>query len=74
MLFSSRPKRTTNVERLRLLLSDGQWHTTRELARRIGHRFGVAVFHLRRMHRQVVCQLQPHSDRQYRYRLVPGRR
>jgi hypothetical protein len=71
MLFSPRNRRTSKVDRLRLILSDGQFHTTRELVRRIGHTFGVAIFKLRRMHRQVICQLQPGTGRQYRYRLVP---
>jgi hypothetical protein len=73
MLFSSdfRRKRPTKIEQLRMLLSDGDWHTTNELVRCIGHTFGVAIFHLRRMHKQIVCQLQPGSSHQYRYRLVP---
>lgn len=71
MLFLQTTPRHTKIERLRLILSDGQWHSARELARRLGHAFGVAIYHLRHKGRQIVCQLVPGTSRHYRYRLSP---
>jgi len=41
--YSSGP---TKTEKLLNVLSDGRWHSTRELVRRVGHSFAVAKFKL----------------------------
>ena len=40
-------KRTTQIERMCLLLSDGRWHSSEELANACGLRFGASVHRLR---------------------------
>lgn len=63
----------TKVEELRRVLSDGAWHATGELVRRVGHSFGVAVFHLRRDYArrcEVTCERHPTKPNQFRYRMT----
>lgn len=33
----------TTIERLRLVLSDGNWHSTEELVQEVGHRFSATI-------------------------------
>lgn len=33
----------TTIERLLLVLSDGNWHSTAELVQEVGHRFSATV-------------------------------
>lgn len=33
----------TNLEKLTLLLSDGNWHSTTELVETVGHRFSATI-------------------------------
>lgn len=40
--------RVSRARALREVLADGAWHTSTELARRVGHRFGAAILSLRR--------------------------
>jgi hypothetical protein len=66
--------RPTNAEQLRLLLSDGQWHSTKELSRRIGHTFGFSIWKLRHEeHRDIERRAHPSCRYQHQYRLVPPR-
>ena len=62
----------TNVDRLLSILTDGRWHTTRELARRVSHSFGSAKFEINNSDRDVTIECEPHPSkrRQWRYRLV----
>ena len=39
-------KNPTKVEKLHRVLSDGRWHATMELSRRVGHTFAHAKFQL----------------------------
>ena len=36
--------KVTKVEKLYIVLSDGEWHSTKELVHRVGHTFSVAKF------------------------------
>jgi hypothetical protein len=74
--FSSpNPSRQTNAERLLELLSDHEWHSTRELSRRISHAFAVAKFKLVHQERRRI-EKRKHATRryQYEYRLLPTER
>ncbi|MGI0488784.1 type VII toxin-antitoxin system MntA family adenylyltransferase antitoxin [Pantanalinema rosaneae CENA516] len=44
---------TTNLEQLISLLSDGKWHSSRELAEKVSWRFGHAVYEARKQGYQV---------------------
>jgi hypothetical protein len=58
------------MERLLTVLSDGQWHTTAELARKVGHTFVVAKFVLVRRGYEIVREPHPSRRHQHLYRLV----
>lgn len=34
----------TTIEKLLLVLSDGNWHSTEELVREVGHRFSATIY------------------------------
>jgi hypothetical protein len=55
------------TERLLLVLSDGKWHSTRELVRRVGHSFAVAKFKLVAAGYAVERRHHPHSRWQWQY-------
>ncbi len=55
---------------LRRALSDGNWHSTKELARRVGHTFGGAVYQLRSRGHDVERRSHPGGGRQHQYRLT----
>lgn len=40
--------RQSRARALRTVMGDGLWHENTELARRVGHRFGDAIFRVRR--------------------------
>jgi len=63
-------QRPTKIEKLYNVLKDGNWHSTKELARKVGHTFGVAKFKLQSFGYRV--QVDPHPSKrwQFRYRLV----
>lgn len=63
-------KRRTKRELLATILSDGRYHSTRELVRRVGHTFGGAVFQLRKRHHEVERRSHPTCQHQHQYRLV----
>lgn len=63
--------RVPKTEKLLRILLDGQWHGTRELARRVGHTFIVAKFAL--VHRdghRIESRRHPDYRFQWQYRLV----
>lgn len=62
--------RLTKRELLESILRDGGWHSTRELARRVGHTFGMAVFNLRRDNQHVERRRHPSAAFQHQYRLT----
>ena len=73
--FFPRPsRRITKAEQLRLLLSDHSWHSTKELTRRIGHTFAVAIFKLRHTGYPIDRRSHPAKRRQFQYRFAPERR
>jgi hypothetical protein len=63
----------TKVDTLLAVLGDGDWHSTGELVRRVGHTFGMAVFRIRRDRTrwcEITCEPHPDKPNQYRYRLT----
>jgi hypothetical protein len=66
-------QRTTKVEKLHSVLSDGQWHSTAELARRVGHTFGVAKFKLVGYGHQIDRRRHPRARHQHEYRMTVER-
>jgi hypothetical protein len=66
--------RTTNrptlAVRLLNILADGQWHSTRVLARSVGHTFCVGVFHLRQLGYLIERRRHPSRRFQFQYRLT----
>lgn len=58
----------TKAERLLELLTDGRWHATRQLVRRVGHSFAVAMFVLRSRGHVIERERHPTRRRQFRYR------
>jgi len=61
---------STKVEKLHAVLSDGKWHSTRELARRIGHTFGGAKYRLAQFGYRIEREPHPKKRWQWRYRLL----
>lgn len=61
--------RNTQVDKLIAVLSDGRWHTTKELVRRVGHAFGGAKFVLTTSGIQVERRRHPSQRWQYQYRV-----
>ena len=64
--------RQTNAARLLLILGDRKWHTTRELARRVGHTFGRAKFTLVHTGHEIERERHPSRLHQHQYRLEGG--
>ena len=63
------PRAHTKTQKLYAVLSDGQWHTPRELARHVGHTFGGAVFKLRQAGHIVHARPHPSKLYQWQYRI-----
>ena len=62
--------RTTKADNLYCVLVDGKWHSTRELARRVGHTFAGAKYTLTTKHDlDIERQRHPSKRWQHRYRL-----
>lgn len=62
----------TKSEKLLSILSDHQWHATKELSRKIGHTFGEFIFYLRhdyRHHHVIERRKHPTKRYQHQYRL-----
>jgi hypothetical protein len=66
-VLSSKP---TKTQRLYTALSDGQWHTTQELVRVVGHTFSGAKFRL--VHHGYVIKKRRHptDQRMWQYHLA----
>ena len=74
-IFYSRPAaEQTKAEKLRHVLSDRQWHSTRELSRAVGHCFAVVKYHikyqLKKEGRVIEKRAHPRERYQYLYRLT----
>lgn len=64
-------RRRSNIERVSELLGDGEWHYTRDLARRAGHRFGSSIAVLRSRGVEIASEpVKGGKRRQWRYRLA----
>ncbi len=64
-----RRRRATQADKLFDVLSDFRWHTTKELARRVGHSFTSAVGALEREGFHVTQRSHPRRRWQYQYRI-----
>ena len=62
--------KATKTEKLYAILEDGKWHTTKELARRVGHTFGGAKYTLVKYGIRFEAERHPSRRYQWRYRLV----
>lgn len=62
--------RPTKTEKLLTVLSDGRWHTTRELVRRVGHTFAIAKFKLIACGYAIERRRHPAKRFQHQYRMV----
>lgn len=70
------PRRTTpfdegitQAEKLLAILVDRTYHATKELARRVGHRFGSVIYQLRRRGHTIHREPHPTKKHQHQYRL-----
>lgn len=61
---------TPKVEKLYRVLSDGKWHSTRDLVRRVGHSFSVSKFRLIQYGHVVEKRPHPTKRWQWEYRLL----
>lgn len=70
LIFTDPSDRRTKAEKLRLILSDHEWHSTKELVSHIGHTFGGAIYQLRQQ--GFTIKRQAHSTKKYQhlYRLI----
>ena len=60
----------TKLDKAYKLLGDGRWHSTAELARRVGHNFSSILYRMRHHDRNhVIAEPHPKRKRQWRYRL-----
>jgi hypothetical protein len=69
-------EKLTKEERLLLLLADGEWHSGREMAVKVSHRFGGYLFRLREKGYNFEKRLQPGRPKGevwYEYRWMRGR-
>ncbi|MFA5061653.1 MAG: hypothetical protein WC526_00725 [Patescibacteria group bacterium] len=70
-VFNNDSTRVTKIERLLRVLGDHDWHSTRELVRRVGHAFGVAKFRLvHSYHYDIERRHHPARRFQFQYRLL----
>jgi hypothetical protein len=49
----------TMFEKLMLVLSDGNWHTTEELVQKVGHRFSATIHIAIKKH---FCKIEKRKD------------
>ncbi len=68
-MHGDRGDRSTKMDKLLSILADGEYHSTQELSRRVGHTFAVAKFKL--VHAGHAIEREPHPTKrhQWRYRL-----
>lgn len=73
-MFHAATARLSKTEKLLYVLADGDWHSTKELSRRVGHTFAVFKSHLKlRLHRNgrfIEKRRHPLQRYQYQYRLI----
>ncbi|MBE9052015.1 hypothetical protein IQ243_16595 [Nostocales cyanobacterium LEGE 11386] len=62
--------KSTNLEKLIVLLKDGKWHSSDELAANVSFRFGHTVFEARKKGYFVEKRQIAHN--QFQYRLLAG--
>lgn len=60
----------TKDEKLLAILGDGTYHSTKELARRVGHRFSNVIYQLRRRGYTIECEPHPTKKHQHQYRFT----
>lgn len=60
----------TKAEKLHRILRDGAWHSTGELARRVGHRFSSVIYQLRHSGHCIERQSHPTKMYQSQYRIT----
>ncbi|MBW4554442.1 MAG: hypothetical protein KME59_00600 [Trichormus sp. ATA11-4-KO1] len=58
--------KSTNLEKLIVLLKDGKWHSSDELAAKVSFRFGHTVFEARKKGYFVETRQVAHNQFQYR--------
>lgn len=58
----------TTIERLQLVLSDGNWHSTEELVQEVGHRFSATI-HVAKQRGDQIEKRRVGSN-QFEYRLL----
>jgi len=59
----------TMLEKLTLVLSDGNWHSTEELVERVGHRFSATMHVAIRKHGYRI-EKRRNSQRQFEYQML----
>jgi predicted transcriptional regulator len=67
-MFRTSTAQLTKAEKLLDILRDHDWHSTAELARRVGHRFGGVVYQLRQAGYIINRERHPTQPFQHRYR------
>ena len=60
----------TKSEQMFQILSDGDWHSTSELSRRVSHAFAGSIFKLRRLGYTIEKRHHPTREYHYQYRLT----
>ena len=68
-MFRTSTAQLTKAEKLLAILRDHDWHSTGELARRVGHRFGGVVYQLRQAGHTIERQRHQTKKFQCQYRL-----
>lgn len=59
----------TMLEKLTLVLSDGNWHSTEELVEKVGHRFSATMHVAIRQHSYRI-EKRRNSQKQFEYKLL----
>lgn len=60
--------KSTNLEKLILILKDGKWHSSDELAAKVSFRFGHTVFEARK--KGYLVEKRQVSHNRFEYRLL----
>lgn len=70
LIFPKTVPRLSKIQKLQKLLSDHEWHSTKELVCSIGHTFGEFIFQLRHeQHWDIERRKHPTAHYQHQYRL-----
>jgi len=62
-------KKKTKLEKLLDVLLDNNWHTTKELVRRVGHTFSTAKHRLIHYGYNIISRVHPKKQYQWQYKL-----